>query len=130
VIAAAFPQLAAFIATLSLSRLLPALGVAPSLYVLFATLTPAQFRRAPAGRVWPGALFTTAWWIIVAATLPVVLRRFFTYDLTYGSLAGSMVTLLFFWLVGLGLVIGAEQNAALALEGQDMHPDTSGEETA
>jgi membrane protein len=111
VIAAAFPQLAAFIATLSLSRLLPALGVAPSLYVLFATLTPAQFRRAPAGRVWPGALFTTAWWIIVAATLPVVLR-------------------LFFWLVGLGLVIGAEQNAALALEGQDMHPDTSGEETA
>ena len=45
----------------------------------------------------------------------MVLRQFFTYDLTYGSLAGSMVTLLFFWLVGLGLVIGAELNAALAL---------------
>jgi membrane protein len=27
-----------------------------------------------------------------------------------------MVTLLFFWLVGLGLVIGAELNAALAQE--------------
>lgn len=45
----------------------------------------------------------------------MVLRSVFTYDLTYGSLAGSIVTLFFFWLVGLGLVIGAELNAALAL---------------
>ena len=113
VIAAAFPTLAEAIATLSVSRVVPALGLALSLYVLFATLTPAQYRKARAPR-WPGALFTMLWWIIVAAALPVVLRRFFTYDLTYGSLAGSMVTLLFFWLVGLGLVIGAELNAALA----------------
>jgi membrane protein len=61
----------------------------------------------------------------------VVLRRFFTYDLTYGSLAGAMVTLLFFWLVGLGLVIGAELNAALALEGRDLGGDGGlSEETA
>jgi membrane protein len=114
VIAAAFPQLAEAIATLSLSRVVPALGLAASLYVLFATLTPPQFRKIRAPR-WPGALFTMLWWIGVAAALPVVLRQFFTYDLTYGSLAGAMVTLLFFWLVGLGLVIGAELNAALAL---------------
>jgi membrane protein len=114
VIGAYFPQLAQAIATLSLSRIVPALGLAGSLYVLFATLTPAQFRKIRAPR-WPGALFTALWWIVVAAALPVVLRQFFTYDLTYGSLAGAMVTLLFFWLVGLGLVIGAELNAALAL---------------
>jgi membrane protein len=114
VIAAAFPQLAEAVATLSLSRVVPALGLAASLYVLFATLTPPHFRKIRAPR-WPGALFTMLWWIGVAAALPVVLRQFFTYDLTYGSLAGAMVTLLFFWLVGLGLVIGAELNAALAL---------------
>jgi len=113
VIAEAFPQLAEGIATLSLSRVVPALGLAGSLYVLFATLTPVQYRRTSAPR-WPGAVFTMLWWLIVAAALPVVLQRFFTYDLTYGSLAGSMITLLFFWLVGLGLVIGAELNAALA----------------
>ena len=45
----------------------------------------------------------------------MVLRGAFSYDVTYGSLAGSIVTLLFFWLVGLGLVIGAQLNAALAL---------------
>ena len=43
-----------------------------------------------------------------------MLRSFFTYNLTYGSLAGIMIALFFFWLVGLGVVIGAELNAALA----------------
>ena len=129
VIAASFPQLAEAIATLSLSRVVPALGLASSLYVLFATLTPVQFRKIRAPR-WPGALFTMVWWIAVAAALPVVLRQFFTYDLTYGSLAGSMVTLLFFWLVGLGLVIGAELNAALALTRPPTAPDEASKEKA
>ncbi len=117
VIAAAFPQLGEWVGTLRLSRIVPALGLALSLWVLFITLTPPAFRgrRCPK---WPGALFTTAWWLAVAAALPVVLRSVFTYDLTYGSLAGSMVTLLFFWLVGLGLVIGAQLNAALAVTPQ------------
>ena len=129
VILAAFPQLAEFIAALSSARIVPALGLALSLWVLFATLTPFEHRKSSAPR-WPGALFTTLWWIAVAIALPVVLRAFFTYDLTYGSLAGSMVTLLFFWLVGLGLVIGAELNAALALEGRSTASDEASEEKA
>ena len=36
------------------------------------------------------------------------------YDLTYGSLAGVIISLIFFFIVGLGVVIGAELNAALA----------------
>lgn len=129
VILAAFPQLAEWIGTLQLSRIVPALGLWGSLFVLFITLTPPGFRgrRFPK---WPGALFTAIWWLVVAAALPVVLRSVFTYDLTYGSLAGAMVTLLFFWLVGLGLVIGAELNAALALQGRDLTPEDAGEETA
>jgi membrane protein len=127
VILAAVPQLGELIATLSGARIVPALGVAASLWVLFVTLTPPKYRKAGAPR-WPGALFTTLWWIAVAVALPVVLRYFFTYDLTYGSLAGSMVTLLFFWLVGLGLVIGAELNAALALEGRIAPLDEASEE--
>lgn len=115
VIGAAFPQLSQWIGALRLSRIVPALGLAGSLWVLFVTLTPLSFRGRQWPK-WPGALFTTVWWLAVAAALPVVLRSVFAYDLTYGSLAGSMVTLLFFWLVGLGLVIGAELNAALAHE--------------
>ena len=62
----------------------------------------------------PGAVATTLWWVGVTVALPQVLRSFFAYNLTYGSLAGIIITLLFFWLVGLGLVIGAQLNAALA----------------
>jgi len=59
-------------------------------------------------------LLTTLWWIAVTTIMPALLRNFFSYDLTYGGLAGVMIALFFFWLVGLGVVIGAELNAALA----------------
>ena len=59
-------------------------------------------------------MLTTVWWISVTTIMPTVLRNFFAYDLTYGGLAGVMIALFFFWLVGLGVVIGAELNAALA----------------
>ncbi len=114
VIAAVLPQLGEWIGMLSLSRIVPGIGLALSLWVLFLTLTPSHFRGRQWPK-WPGAVFTTVWWLAVSAALPVVLRGAFSYDVTYGSLAGSIVTLLFFWLVGLGLVIGAQLNAALAL---------------
>ena len=46
--------------------------------------------------------------------LPPTLSLLGGYGRTYGSLAGVMITLIFFFLVGLGVVIGAELNAALA----------------
>ena len=50
----------------------------------------------------------------VSVALPRVLGLFGDYGLTYGSLAGVIVALIFFWFVGLGLVFGAHLNAALA----------------
>lgn len=113
VILAEFPQLSGAVDTLRGLRVIPALGLALSLYLLFYTLTPAQY-RTKAYPKWPGAAFTTLWWIGVTTAMPAVLSRFFTYNLTYGSMAGIIIALLFFWLVGLGLVIGAELNAGLA----------------
>ena len=123
-----FPQLGELISTLQLARIIPALGLSGSLWVLFITLTPHRYRPRVFPK-WPGALFTSLWWIGVALALPVVLSSFLTYDLTYGSLAGIMVTLFFFWLVGLGLVIGAHLNAALAEpEKHDTEPDAGPDE--
>ena len=113
VISAYFPQLIDIVGRLRLVRIVPALGLFGSLYMIFYTLTPSKYRTRRYPK-WPGVLFTTVWWIAVTTLLPVVLRSFFTYDLTYGSLAGIMIALFFFWLVGLGVVIGAELNAALA----------------
>jgi len=112
VIAAWFPRLDDWALTLTTSRLIPGAILYLSIYALFLFLTPTAYRprRYPK---WPGALLVTAWWIAVTVALPAVLRLFFTYDLTYGSLAGVMIALFFFWLVGLGVVVGAEFNAAL-----------------
>lgn len=113
VIEAWLPQLTDLLDKLAWSRVIPALGLFGSIYLLFYTLTPAQYRRSRYPK-WPGALLTTAWWVGVTIALPPALRSMFNYDLTYGSLAGSMIALFFFWLVGLGMVAGAELNAALA----------------
>ena len=113
VIALYFPQLSDALGALSLSRLVPAFGLYGSLYLLFYTLTPFAYRQ-PRYPKWPGALLVTGWWIAVTLALPPLLRSVFSYNLTYGSLAGVMIALFFFWLVGLGMVMGAELNAALA----------------
>src|SRR3546814_20386116 len=56
----------------------------------------------------------TLWWMTTTALLPKVLGLLGGYSLTYGGLAGAIIVLLFFFVVGLGLVFGAELNAALA----------------
>lgn len=108
-----FPWLSSFAAILNLSMFVPPVIIYASLFVLFFTLTPSSYRKRRYPK-WPGALLVTVWWVAVSSALPAVLHRFFTYDLTYGSLAGVMIALFFFWLVGLGMVVGAELNAALA----------------
>jgi len=113
VIAAWFPEANAWVGRLALSRFIPALGLLGALFLLFSALTPSAYRGREYPK-WPGALLVTVWWVTVTVTLPPVLRTLFSYDLTYGSLAGVMIALFFFWLVGLGLVVGAELNAALA----------------
>nr|WP_233130901.1 YihY/virulence factor BrkB family protein [Sphingomonas jeddahensis] len=98
---------------IGLSRAIPGLVMFGALWMLFYFVTPSKYRYS-GNRIWPGALFTAAWWIGMTAGLPLVLSNLGGYDLTYGSLAGVVVMLLFFYLIGLGLVFGAHLNAALA----------------
>lgn len=114
VIEAFFPQLVDRIIDLRLSRIAPTAVLFGSLYTLFLSLTPHDYRARRYPK-WPGALFTALWIAAVTTTMPPLVRSIFAYSLTYGSMAGIMLALLFFWLVGLGVVIGAELNAALAV---------------
>ncbi|UAK24719.1 YihY/virulence factor BrkB family protein [Sphingomonas nostoxanthinifaciens] len=95
------------------SRLAPAVALFGALYLIFFSLTPSRYREVGCLK-WPGAMFTALWWVLATTALPAVLAQLGGYDRTYGSLAGVIVALLFFWLVGFGLVIGAHLNAALA----------------
>lgn len=108
-----FPRLDPVLGEVAMTRWIPAGALFGSVYLLFWSLTPAQYRKQAYPK-WPGALFVTVWWVVVLMALPWAIRHLFNYDATYGSLAGVMITLFFFWLVGLGMVFGAELNAALA----------------
>lgn len=119
-ISAYLPQLTDLIDHLALSRIIPTIGLFGSVYLLFYTLTPSTYRRSRYPK-WPGALLVTLWWTAVTLALPPLLRSVFRYDATYGSLAGMMIALFFFWLVGLGMVLGAELNAALAETPEEEH---------
>ncbi len=96
-----------------LSQLAPFMVLFLALYALFYSLTPAKYRLSKCPK-WPGALFVAIWWTLTTMALPAVLGLLGSYDLTYGSLAGVIIALIFFWFVGLGVVFGAELNAALA----------------
>jgi membrane protein len=97
-------------------RIAPAVTLFATFYIIFLALTPARYRTIEC-RKWPGALIATIWWLVTFEALPWVIGLFGGYELTYGSLAGVMVALLFFFVVGLGVVAGAELNAALAEPG-------------
>ena len=111
-----FPFAEGLGATLGIYRLVPAATLFATFYGLFLALTPARYRRR-GSRKWPGALLITIWWLATVEILPSVLGLLGGYSLTYGSLAGVMISLIFFFVVGLGVVTGAELNAALAETG-------------
>ena len=97
----------------ALGRFVPFLILFAAIYLIFRGLTPLKYR----GRVypkWPGAALVSLWWLGCTAVLPWFLSTITNYDVTYGSLAGVMVALIFFYLIGLGMVTGAQLNAALA----------------
>ena len=99
--------------TLGLYRIAPAVTLFVTFYILFLALTPSRYRKIEC-RKWPGALLVTTWWLLTVELLPRAIGLFGGYALTYGSLAGVMVALVFFFIIGLGVVTGAELNAALA----------------
>lgn len=90
---------------------------------LFAGLSVALWglsmpRRRCWSHTWPGALVITTGWILVTMAMPPVLASFSRWSLAYGSLTGVIVTLIYFWLLGLWLVFGVHFNAALAKAAQ------------
>jgi membrane protein len=101
---------------LGLYRLVPAATLFFTFYILFLALTPSRYRKI-GFRKWPGALLVTAWWLVTVELLPSAIELLGGYSLTYGSLAGVMIALIFFFVIGLGVVMGAELNAALAETG-------------
>jgi membrane protein len=87
------------------------------LIVLAAALWPMH-RLLPSRpmrglRLWPGVLASVVIWGAAATGFSVYLAFAPSYTVTYGTLAGVIVTLLFFYLTGVALIFGAEVNAVV-----------------
>lgn len=107
------PVLEEYRVLVSISRIVPAFAIFLAFYLVFWTLTPREYRARRYPK-WPGALLVTVWWLGTTALMPIVLANLISYDLTYGSLAGFMLSMMFFFVIGYGVVVGAHFNAALA----------------
>jgi membrane protein len=65
--------------------------------------------------VWvsPGALLATALWLVGSLAFRFYVMNFTSYQESYGAVGGVMVLLLWFYLSGLALIVGAEMSAEI-----------------
>jgi membrane protein len=90
----------------------------PLVLVLVALSAGFVYYFAPdaeQGWVWvtPGAVLASALWLLASLGFKYYVTRFGTYTETYGAIGGVMVLLLWFYLSGLVMLLGAELNAEL-----------------
>ena len=61
--------------------------------------------------VTPGAILSIVVWAIASALFAFYVSNFSSYDKTYGTLAGLVVLLLWFWITNLAILFGHQLNA-------------------
>jgi membrane protein len=69
-------------------------------------------RHLPRREVLPGAAITVLLWLILASLFSLYLQNLGRFSLTYGSLGGVVITLMFFYLSAVIFIFGAEVNSA------------------
>lgn len=89
------------------------ISIAVMSLVLAVMYKIAPNKHFPFKEVIIGALVATILWQLVSLAFSFYVSNFGSYNATYGSLGGLVVLILWFFLTGLILVIGAEINAII-----------------
>ena len=92
----------------------PALLIAVGLLYLVVALLYRWLpsRHLPRREILPGAAVTVVLWVALASLFSLYLRNLGRFSLTYGSLGGIVITLMFFYVSALIFIFGAEINSA------------------
>ena len=90
----------------------------PMVFVLVATAIALVYYFAPDAEqdwVWitPGSVLATLLWVVVSLGFKVYVSSFGSYTETYGVIGGVMVLMLWFYLSGIAILVGAELNAEI-----------------
>lgn len=101
-----------FIVIATLLRIAFAAGLIASTLALLYRYLPR--RTISWRRVWPGAWLASLLWIILASLFSLYLSNSGDYSVTYGSLGGIVITLLFLHFSAIIFLFGVEYSAVLA----------------
>ncbi len=69
-------------------------------------------RHLPRREILPGAAVTVVLWVALASLFSYYLQNLGRFSVTYGSLGGIVITLMFFYISALIFIFGAEINSA------------------
>ena len=61
----------------------------------------------------PGAIVATVLWLVVSLAFKFYVARFTDYNASYGAVGGVMVLMLWFYVSGLAILVGAELNSEI-----------------
>jgi membrane protein len=110
----------------------------PIVLMLVATAIAMLYYFAPDAKqswVWitPGSVVATLLWLAVSLGFKVYIANFGSYTETYGVIGGVMMLLLWFYLSGIAILLGAELNAEIEHSspyGKDVGEKVPGEKKA
>jgi membrane protein len=90
----------------------------PVVFLMVATAVALVYYFAPDAQqdwVWitPGSVLATMLWVVASLGFRFYVTNFASYNETYGAIGGVMVLLLWFYVSGIALLIGAELNAEI-----------------
>ena len=83
-------------------------------------------RRHPLRQMMPGVLTSLASWMVLSVGFSYYVEHIAGYTLLYGSVAAVVVALLWLYMSGLALIMGAELNAVLRHGAQASRKDENG----
>src|SRR6185436_18609986 len=63
--------------------------------------------------VTPGAIVATLLWLVSSFIFKFYISTFTNYEATYGAVGGIIILLLWLYISGLGILVGAEMNAEI-----------------
>ena len=102
--------------------------------VMFLMLTVlymlAQGQRRPLKEVAPGVGISLAAWMVLSLAFSYYVEHFANYSVLYGSIATIVVVLLWLYMSGTVLIMGAEYSAVILRRRRSRLPSGSGEEQA
>jgi membrane protein len=89
----------------------------PGMAALFVLMVDLLYYASPNVKlrtfrwVTPGAIVAIVVWGIASAAFALYVANFASYDKTYGTLAGLVILLLWFWIANLAILFGHQLNA-------------------